>query len=65
MECSVKLYNAFVHAYVIPEMRNGFAVKTVHVLCDDMADMACMLKCCEGVMGGIRLCVPNGGISEV
>lgn len=50
---------------VVPEMGNGFAVKTIHVLGDCFVDVTGMLEGYEGVVGGIRLCVSDRRVAEV
>lgn len=54
-----------VDAGVVPEMGNGFAVKTVYVLSDDVIDVASVLEGGEGVVGGVRLGVSDGRVAEV
>lgn len=43
MQRSVKLQDAFVDERVVPEMSDSFAMKTVYVLRDDVADVAGVL----------------------
>lgn len=61
----MKLQDALVDARVVPEMGDGFTVKTVHVLSDYFVDVTGVLERCEGVVGGIWLCVSDGRITEV
>lgn len=65
MQRSVEFQDALVDARVVPEMGNGFAVKTVHVLGDYVVNVTGILECCESVVGGVRLCVSDGRIAEV
>lgn len=65
MQGSMKLENTLFDAFVVPEMGDSFAMKTVHVLRDYVADVTSVLERCEGVMGGIRLCVSDRRIAEV
>ena len=40
-------------------------MKAVDVLSDDVVDVTGVLEGCEGVVGGIWLCVSDGGVAEV
>lgn len=61
----MELEDALVNARIVPEMGNGFLMKTVDVLGDRLVDVAGVLERGEGVVGGIRLSVSDGWIAKV
>jgi len=61
----MELEDALVDTLIVPEMGDGFLVKTVYVLGDCLVDVAAVLERGEGVVGGIRLCVSDGRIAKV